>query len=179
MNYIQPLSDYKFNLQSKKLQGLARLSKLELPTVSNLFVVLPQLYLEYQQTKKISVAARRELETVFNSIKKQNKTITLRNSIFEKNNPGISFSVHNSLNLQTFDSFMKQVALGFKKAAKMAIDVDKVEFCYLIQSFYSSEECGSLLSDNGQDQILIEAIHGQHSKLLLRGDVIPDVYQIN
>lgn len=179
MNYIQPLSDYKFNLQSKKLQGLARLAQLELPTVSNLFVVLPELYRDYQQTRKVSFQAKRELELVFNSIKKQGETITLRNSIFESNNPGIAFSVHNSLNLQTFDQFIKQVALGFKKAAQMAIDVTQVEFCYLIQTFYSSEKCGSLLSSNGQGQVYLQAIHGQHSKLLLRGDVEPDTYLIN
>ena len=179
MNYIQPLLAYKFNLQSKKLQGLARLAQLKLPTVSNLFVVLPKLYQDYQQTKKTSPQAKRELETVFNSIKKQGKTITLRNSIYEENNPGIAFSVHNSLNLNSFDDFYKKIIQGYNIAAKEAIDVNQVEFCYLIQSFYSSEKCGSLLSSNGQGQIYLQAIHGQHTQLLLRGDVDPDTYLIN
>lgn len=179
MIYIQPLSEYKFNLKSKKLEGLARLVNLNLPTVSNLFIVLPKLYFEFQKTNKLPSNAVSELKTIFKSIRKQGDSITLRNSIYEKGNPGISFSVHNSLNLKNFTEFLKRIVLGYKKAKRMAIDPEKIEFCYLIQSFYSSEKCGILLSDNGQKQIFLQAILGQHTNLLLRGDIIPDEYTIN
>jgi len=179
MIYIQPLSEYNFNLQSKKLEGLARLVKLNIPTVSNLFVVLPQLYQEFQKTNKLSSSAVNELKVVFRSIKKQGDTVTLRNSIFEPANPGMAFSVLNTLNIKSFVEFQKRLILGYKKAARMAINPVKVEFCYLIQSFYSSEKCGTLLSDTGQNQIFLQAIFGQHTKLLLRGDIESDTYKIN
>lgn len=179
MIYTQPLSEYKFNLKSKKLEGLARLVKLDLPTVSNLFIVLPQLYFEFQKTNKLPGNAIEELKTVFNSIRKQGDSVTLRNSIYEKGNPGIAFSVLNSLNIKDFKVFFKKIIQGYKKTKKMAIDPEKVEFCFLIQSFYSSEKCGILLSENGKGQIFLQAILGQHTKLLLRGDIIPDEYLIN
>ncbi|MGD9128914.1 MAG: PEP/pyruvate-binding domain-containing protein [Candidatus Woesebacteria bacterium] len=178
MTYIQPLSKYKFNLKAKKLEGLARLAQLNIPTVSNLFIVSTKLYFEFLETNKLSSAALRELKDVFNSIRKQGESITLRNSIYEDANPAIAFSVSNSLNLKTFSEFKKKMLLGFKKAIKTAIDPSQVEFSYLIQSFYSSEKCGSVLSDNGQGLIYLQAILGQHSKLLLRGDIEPDVYEI-
>ena len=179
MIYIKPLSEYRFNLKAKKLEGLARLVKLGVPTVSNLFIVSPKLYLEFQKTKKLPFTAIKELKTVFNSIRKQDERVTLRNSIYEKGNPGLSFSVHNSLNIKVFSDFQKRVILGYKRATRMAINPEKVEFCYLMQSFYSSEKCGLLLSDNGQGQIFLQAILGQHTTLLLRGDSIPDIYKIN
>ena len=80
---------------------------------------------------------------------KRGDTVTLRNSIYEDKNPGIAFSVHNSLNISSFAQLKKKIAQGYKKAIKVAIDPDQVEFSFLIQSFYSSEKCGSMLSDNG------------------------------
>jgi len=179
MHYIQPLSEYKFNLKSKKLEGLARLAQLNIPTVSNLFTVSPGLYNQFLAKKKIPSAALKELKAVFSSIRKQDKTVTLRNSIYEENNPGIAFSVHNSLNVKTFDDFHKKILVGYRKASKMAIDPNKVEFCYLIQSFYSSEKCGTLLSNNSDNEIYLQAILGQHTTLLLRGDIIPDEYTLS
>lgn len=179
MIYTQPLLAYRFNLKSKKLEGLARLAKVGVPTVSNLFIVLPKLYFEFQKTNQLPPDAVEELKTVFNSIRKQRNSITLRNSIYERGNSGIAFSVPNSLNIRDFREFLKKIVLGFRKAKRMAIDPEKVEFCFLIQSFYSSEKCGILLSENGKNQIYLQAILGQHTKLLLRGDITPDEYTID
>lgn len=178
MIYIQPLTEYKFNLKSKKLEGLARLVKLVIPTVSNLFVVLPKLYFEFQKNNQLPKNAIHELEAVFHSIRNQGDSISLRNSIYEQDNPGISFSVHNALNIKDFKDFYKKIILGYNKARRVAIDPNRVEFCYLVQSFYSSEKCGILLSDNGQGKIFLQAILGQHTDLLLRGDILPDEYLI-
>ncbi len=177
MQYIQPLAEYRFNLKSKKLEGLARLIKLNIPTVANPFVVLPKLYLEFLNTKKLSPSAVFELESIFNSIK-QSSCITLRNSIYEEGNPGISFILHNTVNIKDFSIFIKKITQGFKKAIRAAHNPKNVEFSYLIQSFYSSEKAGILLSNNGQNRIFLQAILGQHTDLLLRGDLMPDVYLI-
>lgn len=178
MIYIKPLSDYQFNLTDKKLQGLSRLSHLKLPTVPLPFIITPNLFQEFLKTKHIPVQAQNELNKHFNSIRQQKNSLTLRNSIYEPKNPGLSYSVENTLNIKSFDIFLKAIQKGYQKVSRLAINPVKVEFCYLFYAFYSSEKCGSLLSNNGQDQIYIQAILGQTTKLLLRGDIDPDEYLI-
>lgn len=178
MIYIQPLNQYKFNLKSKKLEGLARLVKLEIPTVSNLFIVSPKLFLEFQKYHRLTENVINELRLVFNSIKQQGDSVTLRNSIFEEHNPGIAFCVHNSLNINEFNDLLNKIILGYKKVIRSAYNPEQVEFSYLIQSFYSSAKVGILLSDNGNKQIYLQAIPGQHTNLILRGDMEPDEYLI-
>lgn len=179
MLYIQPLNEYTFSLKSKKLEGLARLTKLGIPTVSHLFIVLPSLYKEFLSTSKLSEVAISELQLIFNSILKLGKTVTLRNSIYEKGNPAISFCVHNSLNLIKIDDFLKKIIRGYKRAKLMSLDPDRVEFCYLIQAFYSSEKCGVLLSNVNNKMIFIQAILGQTSDLLIRDDIEPDEFMVS
>ena len=179
MMYVQPLFEYKYNLRYKKLEGLARLTKLKIPTVSNLFIISPALYQEFLRTKKLPVNAVSELKTAFNTIKKLGDAIILRNSIYEEENPGIAFCLRNSPNIKNFTVFLRKVEKGYKTVIKSAIDPKKVECSFLIQTFYSSEKCGALLTDNGNGQIFIQAILGQHSDLLLLGDATPDTYTID
>lgn len=179
MIYIKPLYEYKFNLTAKKLKGLSRLTKLKIPSVPYPFVILPKLYQEYIENKIISDNVQRELKKAFYSIRRQGNTITLRNSIFEHKNPAIQYSVHNTLNIKSYDLFLQKIKQGYKKAIKMAMDPNKVEFCFFFYAFYSSEKCGILLSENGNKQIFLQAILGQHTNLILRGDIVPDEYLIN
>lgn len=179
MIYIKPLSEYDFELKSRKLEGIASLVRLGVPTVSNVFIVLPSMYREFVGMGKISFTGKRELGLVFESIKRQGKSVSLRNSIFEERNPALSYSVRSSLNLGSFDEFLRRIMLGYKKVRGLSLDPEKVEFCYLIQSFYSSEKCGILISENGKRQIFIKAILGQNSDLLIRGDVKADEYLVN
>ncbi|MEN8253783.1 MAG: PEP/pyruvate-binding domain-containing protein, partial [Patescibacteria group bacterium] len=179
MTYITPLSNYKFNLKAKKLEGLARLAQLKVPTVSNLFIVSSKLYEEFNETGKLPKAAKSELGKIFESIRKQGDTVTLRNSIYEEKNPGLAFSVHNTLNIKDYDLLEKKIIAGYRKAAREAINPKQIEFSFLLQSFYSSEKCGTLLSSNSVGHIYIQAIHGQHTTLLLRGDIEPDIYEVS
>ena len=178
MIYVKPLSEYQFTLTDKKLQGLSRLSHLKLPTVPLPFIIAPDLFKDFIKTRNIPEKAQQELKKHFNSIRQQKNTLTLRNSIFESKNPGLSYSVVNTLNIKSFEVFLKSIKKGYQKVIRQAINPDKVEFCYLFYAFYSSEKCGSLLSNNGQDQIYIQAILGQTTKLLLRGDIDPDEYLV-
>lgn len=177
MNYIQPLREFSLKLQSKKLEGLARLLHLGIPTVSNAFIVSPSLFAEYRATGKISSIAAYELEQIFHTIRRAGHSITIRNSIYEEGNPAISYIVPNSLNIKNFDEVMKRIVLGYKKIKRSSIDPAKVEFCYLLQSYYVSEFCGILLSDYHHN-VYIQAILGQHTNVLLRKDIVADEYLV-
>lgn len=178
MYYIQPLSQYNFDLKAKKLEGLARLAKLGLPTVSNLFVVSPKAYKVFYKTHKLGDDLKYELGKIFQSIRSQGESVTLRNAIYERNNPAVAFSVSNSPNLKTYQEFEKRIVAGYRKAMRTSFDPANLEFSYLIQSFYSSEKCGTLLTTSNRTQILLHAILGQHTNLLFRGDIEPDSYVI-
>lgn len=179
VNYIIPLKEYKFNLKAKKLEGLARLVKLNLPTVSSLYVVSTQAYQEYFYTKTLSPVLISQLKTTFNKIRSRGETVTLRNAIYEQDNPAVAFAVSNSPNLKDYRDFENKIVAGYQQAIKTSFNPSQVEFSYLIQTFYSSEKCGTLLTTSRPGEMLLQAILGQHTNLIFRGDIEPDSYIID
>lgn len=178
-NYITPLKKYKFDLKAKKLEGLARLVKLNLPTVSSLYIVSTQAYQEYFRTKKLSQNLVSQLKKNFNKIRSRGESVTLRNAIYEQDNPAVAFALTNSPNLTDYQDFENKIIAGYRQVIETSFNPSKVEFSYLIQTFYSSEKCGTLLTTSRPGEMLLQAILGQHTNLIFRGDIEPDSYIIN
>jgi len=61
----------------------------------------------------------------------------------------------------------------------VAKNPENVEFVYLIQGFYTSNRCGLTQTKDGTDHLHIEAIFGEHTKLITRGEINPDIYKVN
>ncbi len=71
MIYIQPLQTYSEKTASAKLNGLIRLLHLEIPTISQAFLIQTSLFGEYTHRKKLPDEAVFEIEKICSSIKKQ------------------------------------------------------------------------------------------------------------
>ncbi len=174
MIYIQPLQTFAGKTSSAKLNGLIRLLHLGIPTISNAFILDSSLFQEYILRKKLPNEAISEIEQICSSIKRLGFTITLRNAVYEQNNPALSFIVSNELNITNIHEILRLVERGYRRIQQHALDPEAVECHFLIQSYYLSIKCGSLISSDSENHISIRGIIGQHTDQMLRKDCRPD-----
>lgn len=175
MIYIQPLQTYSEKTASSKLNGLIRLLHLGIPTISHAFILHSSVFQDYIQKKKLPNEAISEIEQICASIKKLGSTITLRNAIYEEQNPALSFAVPNTLNITNIHDVPRLIERGYRQIQRQAIDPESVECHFFIQSYYLSIKCGSLFSSDLNNQIEIKGIIGQHTDQMLRKDCKPDI----
>lgn len=178
MIYIQPLQTFAEKTASTKLNGIIRLLHLGIPTVSHAFIIHSSLFQEYIRRKKLPNEAIFEIEQICASIKKLGNTITLRNAVFEPNNPAISFVVSNTLNIANIHEIPRLIERGYRRIQQHAFDPEAVECHFLIQSYYLSIKCGSLITSDSKNYIVIQGIIGQHTDQMLRKDCKPDSFII-
>lgn len=174
MIYIQPLQTYTGKTASAKLNGIIRLLQLGIPTVSHAFIIQSTLFHEFIQTHMLPKQAILEIEQICASIRKLGYTITLRNAVFEPNNPAISFIVSNTLNIANIHEVPRLIERGYKRIQQQTIDPETVECHFLIQSYYLSIKCGSLITTDSEGHIAIQGIISQHTDQTLRKDCKPD-----
>ena len=172
------IADYQFGLRSEKINSIARLVKLNIPTVPLPHVLSPAVYQFYLQSKKLPLQAEQELKVLFVKLQKAGYSATVRPSIFSEI-PGAEFFVANSLNLPTFKEVVKAITEGYEKVRKEFKQPEKIEFSYLIQGFYTANKAGVVFSDDGSGQVYIEAAFGENTNIFTRGEVQPDVYKVD
>jgi len=174
MIYIQPLQTFTEKTASPKLNGIIRLLHIGIPTVSNGFLLPSSLFQDYIHKRKLPDEAIFEIEQICSSIKKLGYTITLRNAVYEQNNPALSFAVSNTLNISNIHEVLRLIERGYRRVKQQVIDPENVECHFLIQSYYLSIKCGSLISSDSENHISILGIIGQHTDQMLRKDCKPD-----
>ncbi len=176
--HLVPIADYQFNLRSEKINSIARLVKLNIPTVPLPHILMPAVYQFYLQKKKLFPRVEQELKTLFDELQKADYFVTVRPSIFSEI-PGVEFFVANSLNLPTFEGVVQAITEGYEKVIKEFKQAEKIEFSYLIQGFYTANKAGVVLSDDGLGGVHIEAAFGENTNIFTRGELQPDVYKVN
>lgn len=172
------IKDYQFNLKSEKINSIARLVKLGIPTVPFPHLLLPSVYRFYLKNKKLSDGALKELQNFFSNLQKKDFNVTVRPSIFAKI-PGAEFIVSNQVNLPTFQDMTQAISAGYEKVLQEYHDKVKIEFTYLIQGFYSANKAGVVFSEDGFGNVYVEAAFGENTNIFTRGKVTPDIYKMN
>ena len=176
--YLIPIEDYRFVLKSEKINSIARLVKLDIPTVPFPHLLLPKSFEFYLKNKELASQAEQGLEILFNKLQKANYTVTVRPSIFAEI-PGVEFIVANRLNLPTFKEMIQAITDGYDKIIRKFKRLKEIEFAYLIQGFYTANKAGAVFSNDGLGNIHIEAAFGESTNIFTRGRVTPDVYKID
>jgi phosphohistidine swiveling domain-containing protein len=180
--FVQPLESYKANFhsyKSEKINSLARLTSLGIPTVPFPHYLKQESYLFYLHTRRIHPKAYLDLKEVFQKIKASGYNLAVRPSIFDPNVVGFEFIVPNAINIPTFNKLIKAIKTGYNKIIVEAKRPEIVEFVYIVQGFYTSNRCGLAQTDDGTGKIHIEAAFGEHSMVITRGQVKPDIYKVD
>jgi len=177
--FVASLLKYHFNYNSEKINSIARLTKLGIPTVPYPHFLTQEAYLFYLKNRSFPKEAIKGLRAVFQEIKKHGYTIAVRPSIFALNIPGFEFIVPNKINLPTFKEVKTAIIEGYEKIITVAKNPEDIEFVYIIQGFYTSNRCGLAQSEDGTNHIHIEAAFGEHSMVITRGEVQPDIYKFD
>lgn len=152
--------------------------KLNIPTVPFPHVFLPTGFNFYLKEKTLPKKAEEELRNLFGELQKTGYNLTVRPSIFA-DIPGAEFIVPNTVNIPDFQKVLNVITQGFDKIIKDYGKAEKIEFAYLIQGFYTASKAGLVYSDDGQGFVHIEGAFGEHSQVLTRGKVKPDIYKID
>lgn len=176
--YLIDIKDYQFNLKSGKINSIARLVKLGIPTVPFPHVLLPSVYRFYLRNKNLSDRILKELQNFFYNLQKKDFNVTVRPSIFAKI-PGAEFIVSNQVNLPTFQDMTQAISAGYEKVLKEYRNRARIEFAYLIHGFYTANKAGVVFSEDGFGNIHIEAAFGENTNIFTRGKVTPDIYKVN
>jgi len=177
-HYLLPIEDYQFDLQSEKINSIARLVKLNIPTVPLPHVLLPGVYQFYRENKKLPQIVKQELRIFFDKLKKAGYPATVRPSIYAEI-PGVEFIVANQVNLPTAEKMIQAIKDGYEKIFKEYQQSAEIEFAYLVQGFYTANKAGVIYSEDGTGHVHLEAVFGEHTWVLTRGEVDPDIYLIN
>lgn len=177
--FVSSLAKYQFHYKSEKINSIARLTKINIPTVPYPHFLSQESYLYFVKNKKLSSQAIGGLKKIFKEIKNHGYTITVRPSVFAPNLPGFEFIVANKINLPKFSEVLSAITEGYQKMITTAKTPQEVEFVYLIQGFYTSNRCGLAQTEDGTNHIHIEAAFGEHSMVITRGQVKPDIYKFN
>lgn len=177
--FVFQLSDYQFNYKSEKINSIARLTRIGIPTVPYPHFLSQEAFLFYLKNKKLPLQALKELKTVFLKIKELDYNITVRPSVFAPKISGFEFLVPNTVNILTFKQMTEAICHGYAKIIAATKNPEGVEFVYIIQGFYTSNRCGLAQSEDGTNHVHIEACFGEHSQLITRGEVKPDIYRVN
>jgi len=172
MYYLEPLA-LTTSTTSPKIAGIKQLLALDIPTIKLPFVTTHELFLEYYQNHKLNTKAWSEFGHVFATIT-TGGSLTLRHSAYEANNLELTFSATNTLNIGSFDSFRRILESNFKLLASKIINPSKADVRFILQSYYKSIKCGSLIND-GQ-YMKVKAILGEHTKALQVEGISPDRY---
>lgn len=176
--YLIPVKEYRFDLKSEKINSIARLVKLGIPTVPFPHVFLSNAYKFYLKNKKLPPQAEQELKAFFNKLQKNSYTAAVRPSIFAKI-PGVEFIIANKINLPTSEEMIQAITDGYEKIINQFNQSEKIEFAYLLQGFYTANKAGVVFSDDGSGNVHIEGAFGEHTWLITRGEVKPDIYRID
>lgn len=177
--FLIGIYNYNFDLNSSKITGIAKLVRLGIPTVPDSFILVPEVFKHFLKHKELPEKAIKELKEVFNKFRKNGDTLTIRPSIFSQNEPGLELSVRNSVNISTFENVKETVINGYETIKKLSKNPKVVEFAFIIYPFYTSDRCGLLHIEKDSNLIHIEAVFGEHTKLITRGLADPDIYEIN
>jgi hypothetical protein len=172
MYYLEPLA-LTISTTSPKITGIKQLLALDIPTIKLPFVTTHELFLEYYQNHKLNPKAWSEFGHVFATIT-TGGSLTLRHSAYEANNLELTFAATNTLNIGSFDSFRRILESNCKLLASKIINPSKADVRFILQSYYKSIKCGSLIND-GQ-YMRIKAILGEHTKALQVEGITPDRY---
>lgn len=176
--YLIPIKDYQFDLKSEKINSIARLVKLGLPTVPFPHVLLPQCFEFYLTNKSLPEEAEQSIQVFFKKLKKVGYTATARPSIFA-DIPGAEFLVKNRLNLPTYQEVIEAVTVGYDQIVKEFKQPGEIEFAYLLQGFYTANKAGVVFSNDGAGHVYIEAAFGETTNIITRAGATPDIYQID
>lgn len=180
--FISPLEKYQSNFRSyksEKINSLARLTDLHIPTVPLPHYLKQDSYLYYVHRNELNPVAVEELKKLFKKIKSAGYNLTIRPSVFVPEVPGFEFIVPNAVNIPDFNELLKAIKTGYGKMIAETKRPEIVEFVYVIQGFYTSNRCGLAQTDDGRDYVHIEAAFGEHSMVITRGQVKPDIYKFN
>jgi hypothetical protein len=172
MYYLEPLA-LTTSTSSPKITGIKQLLALDIPTIKLPFVTTADLFQDYYDLRVIPQKAWIELGHVFATIS-MGGAITLRHSAYEPNNPELTYAAANTLNIGSFDSFRRILESNCKLLASKIINPSKADVRFILQSYYKSIKCGSLIND-GQ-YMRIKAILGEHTKALQVEGISPDRY---
>ncbi len=176
--YLIPLEAYQFDLRSEKVNSIARLIKLQIPTVPLPHVLLPSSFEFYRQNKRLAPKAEKELASFFTKLQRAGYPATVRPSIFA-DIPGAEFIVANNVNLPTFEEMKAAIAAGYDQVLKEFGQAVKIEFAHLLQGFYTANKAGVVYSEDGAGGVYISAVFGEHTWLITRGEVEPDIYRVD
>lgn len=176
--YLISIEDYRFDLKSEKINSIARLVNLGIPTVPFPHVFLPEAFQFYLKNKKLPPRGGQELKAFFTKLQKSSYTAAVRPSIFAKI-PGVEFFVANKINLPTFKEMTQAITDGYEKIINQFNQSEEIEFAYLLQGFYTAYKAGVVFSDDGQGYVHIEGTFGEHTWLITRGEVKPDIYRVD
>jgi len=176
--YLLDIGQYRFDLKSEKINSIARLVQLGIPTVPLPHVLLPSVFQFYCQNNKLPDQAQKEIKNLFTRLKRAGYTVAVRPSIFASL-PGVEFVVANSLNLPTLIEVEKAIINGYEKIIKKYQSLKEIEFAYLIQGFYTANKAGLVFSNDGAGHVYIEAAFGESTNIFTRGRLTPDVYLVD
>lgn len=176
--YLIDIKDYQLELKSEKINSIARLVKLGIPTVPFPHLLLPESFKFYLKKKKLAHQAEEELKVLFGKLQKAGYTAVVRPSIFAKT-PGFEFIVSNRVNLPTFKEVIQAITKGYDKVIKESPQPEKIEFAYLIHGFYTASKAGVVYSEDGLGNVHIEGAFGEHTRVITRAKVQPDIYKVD
>ena len=176
--FLVGIQDYDFELNSANITGIAKMSRLGIPTVPDFFVMLPDVYKYFLKKNRLPEKAVNELKEIFIKIRKNGDTLSVRPSIFSLDEPGLGLSVSNTINISTFDRVKESIVNGYKIVKDTSKNPNDVEFAVIIYPFYTSNKCGLLHIERNSEMIHIESVFGEHTKLITRGVIEPDVYEV-
>ena len=176
--YLIPLQSYQFDLRSEKVNSIARLVELNIPTVPLPHVLLPSSFEFYRQNKKLAPQVESELAGFFSILQKAGYPATVRPSIFA-DIPGAGFIVANNVNLPALAEIKSAIMAGYDKVIKEFGQAVKIEFAHLIYGFYTASKAGVLYTEDGLGNVHLEAAFGEHTRLITRAEIQPDIYKIN
>jgi len=177
--FLIDLKQYQFNLKSEKINSIARLVKLGIPTVPYPHGLLPSTFEFYLKDKTLPEPAIQQLKRVFQKIKKAGYNLTIRPSIFTPKSRAFEFVVPNNVNLPTVEDSLEAIISGYDRVIKKSNQLKLIEFAYLIQGFYTANKAGVLYSEDGLGNLHLEGVFGEHTRLITREGMTPDVYKIN
>jgi hypothetical protein len=172
MYYLEPLA-LTTSTTSPKIHGIQQLLSLDIPTIKLPFVTTSELFHEYYKKRQISPKAWSELGHVYATIA-TNSTITLRHNAYESSNLELTFVAPNTLNIGSFDSFRRILESNCKLLASKVINPSRADVRFILQSYYKSIKCGSLVHDG--KSIELKAILGEHTRALQVEGISPDIY---
>lgn len=177
-SYIISIEDYTPGPYTpSKLMGIIKLLKAGVPTVSNVYIILPKVFREYKISKTLPKKFIKELKQISKRILSSGNTITLRPSVYS---PLLTLDVliQNRLNISNFENVKFYLEKMFKKGLELEMS-EKIDLSIIMYPFYSVRRCGTMITADRNNKMLIDAIFGEHTKLITRKCVKCDSYVID